>query len=227
MRRQSGFRGTHHLGRFEISFTNLLIKLARLWLLEIGVLTLTGGLIGLASAVGLTRAIVALAPDDVPRLGEIAVSPTVVAFTFLVVTVTALVCGLMPMRHASRTGLTDALGDGARGTAGRHSIRMRSGLPVAQMALAVVMLVAAGLVVRSFSNLRTIDLGFNPANVLSLRVEQAFVALTRGISIRGMDDLEAAQAILDQLPEIGDPRTATIPEAGLAQVQLELGKAAA
>ena len=147
-------------------------QLARLWLLEIGVLTLAGGLIGLASAVGLTRAIVALAPDDVPRLGEIAVSPTVMAFTFLVVTITALVCGLMPMRHASRTGLTDALSDGARGTTGRHSIRMRSGLLVAQMALAVVMLVAAGLVVRSFSNLRTIDLGFNPANVLSLRVEQ-------------------------------------------------------
>ena len=58
-------------------------------------------------------------------------------------------------------------------------------------------------------------------------VEQASVTLTRGISIKGMDDLEAAQAILDQLPEIGDPRTATIPEAGLAQVQLELGKAAA
>jgi NAD(P)-dependent dehydrogenase (short-subunit alcohol dehydrogenase family) len=58
-------------------------------------------------------------------------------------------------------------------------------------------------------------------------VEQASVTLTRGISIRGMDDLEAAQAILDQLPEIGDQRTATIPEAGLAQVQLELGKAAA
>ena len=147
-------------------------QLARLWLLEIGALTLAGGLIGLVSAVGLTRAIVALAPDDVPRLGEIAVNPTVVVFTFIVVTGTALVCGLMPMRHASRTGLTDALGDGARGTAGRHSIRMRSGLLVAQMALAVVMLVAAGLVVRSFSNLRTIDLGFNPANVLSLRVEQ-------------------------------------------------------
>jgi putative ABC transport system permease protein len=147
-------------------------QLARLWLLEIGVLTLAGGLIGLGSAVGLTRAIVALAPDDVPRLGEIAVNPTVVVFTFLVVTATALVCGLMPMRHAGRMGLTDALGDGARGTAGRQSIRMRSGLLVAQMALAVVMLVAAGLVVRSFSNLRTIDLGFNPANVLSLRVEQ-------------------------------------------------------
>jgi predicted permease len=147
-------------------------QLARSWLLEIGVLTLSGGLIGLASAMGLTRAIVALAPDDVPRLGEIAVNPTVVTFTFVVMAMTALVCGLMPMRHASGTRLTDALGDGARGTAGRHSIRMRSGLLVAQMALAVVMLVAAGLVVRSFSNLRTIDLGFNPANVLSLRIDQ-------------------------------------------------------
>jgi NAD(P)-dependent dehydrogenase (short-subunit alcohol dehydrogenase family) len=58
-------------------------------------------------------------------------------------------------------------------------------------------------------------------------VEQAFVTLTRGISIGGMDELRAAQAILDQLPEIGDPRTAFIPDAGLAQVQIELGKAKA
>ena len=99
-------------------------------------------------------------------------NPIVVTFTFLVIALTALLCGLMPMRHAGSTRLTDALSDGARTTAGRQSIRMRSALLVAQMALAVVMLVAAGLVVRSFTNLRTIDLGFNPANVLSLRIEQ-------------------------------------------------------
>jgi putative ABC transport system permease protein len=147
-------------------------QLARLWLLEIGVLTVAGGLIGLVSALGLASAITALAPEDVPRLGEIAINPTVVAFTFLVVALTALLCGVFPMRHASGTRLTETLGDGARSTTGRRSIRMRSGLLVAQMALAVMMLVAAGLVVRSFTNLRTIDLGFNPANVLSIRVEQ-------------------------------------------------------
>ena len=147
-------------------------QLAQLWFLEIGVLTLAGGLIGLAAGMGLASAIAALAPDDVPRLGEISLNPIVVTFTFLVIALTALLCGLMPMRHAGSTRLTDALSDGARATAGRRSIRMRSGLLVAQMALAVVMLVGAGLVVRSFTNLRTIDLGFNPANVLSLRIEQ-------------------------------------------------------
>jgi NAD(P)-dependent dehydrogenase (short-subunit alcohol dehydrogenase family) len=58
-------------------------------------------------------------------------------------------------------------------------------------------------------------------------VEQAHVTLTRGVSIKGMDDLEAGKAILEQLPEIGDQRTSIVPETGLAQAQIELGKAAA
>ena len=151
-------------------------QLARLWFLEIGVLTLTGGLIGLGAGMGLASAISALAPDDVPRLGDIRMNPLVVTFTFAVVAITALLCGLMPMRDAGAIRLTDALAEGARATTGRRSIRMRSGLLVAQMALAVMMLVAAGLVVRSFTNLRTIDLGFNPANVLSVRIEQQIPA---------------------------------------------------
>jgi predicted permease len=151
-------------------------QLARLWFLEIGVLTVVGGLIGLGAGMGLASAISALAPDDVPRLGEIRLNPIVVMFTFGVVALTALLCGLMPMRHAGATRLSDALAEGARATTGRRSIRMRSGLLVAQMALAVMMLVAAGLVVRSFTNLRTIDLGFSPANVLSLRIEPQVAA---------------------------------------------------
>ncbi|HEX5214973.1 MAG TPA: ABC transporter permease [Vicinamibacterales bacterium] len=145
-------------------------QLARLWLIEVGVLAFTGGALGLAAASGLTSAIVALAPDDVPRLGEIAVNPIVVAFTFALIVLAALLCALMPVRYAGGARLTDALGDGARGTAGRESMRWRSLLLIAQMAFAVALLIAAGLVVRSFTNLQRIDLGFDPANVLSLNI---------------------------------------------------------
>ena len=147
-------------------------RLARLWAMEIGVLTLAGGVIGLVSASALTAAIVALAPDDVPRLGDVGVNPTVVLFTTVCVVITALLCSLAPLRHASSTRLSEVLNDGARSTTGRRSLRMRSGLLVAEVALAAILLVAAGLVVRSFQNLRNIDLGFDPAQVLSLQVEQ-------------------------------------------------------
>ena len=177
-------------------------QVARLWLLEIGTLAVAGGALGLAAAAGLASAIAALAPDDVPQLGDIAIDPTVVAFTFVVVAVTALLCGLMPMRQASRTRLADALGDGARGATGRQSHRLRSGLLVAEMALAVVMLVAAGLVVRSFWNLRTIDLGFNPSHVLALKVEQQVAQPPPNEFIRqllerieALPDVEAAGAV--------------------------------
>lgn len=146
-------------------------QVARLWLVEIAALAIAGGLLGLAAAHGLTKGIATLAPADVPQLGEIAINRTVLAFTFLVVAVTALICSLVPARQASRTKLTEALAAGGRGSTGGHSQRLRSGLLVVQMAFAVSLLIAAGLVVRSFQNLRTIDLGFDPANVLTMTVE--------------------------------------------------------
>lgn len=112
----------------------------------------------------------ALGPEDVPRLSEISINLPVAAFTFVAVLLTALLCGAQPFRHAGNSNLLEALSETARATPGRHALHTRSLLLVFQISLTMVLLVAAGLVVRSFVKLRMIDLGFVPSNVLTMNV---------------------------------------------------------
>jgi hypothetical protein len=118
----------------------------------------------------MVQAIRALAPDDVPRLSAVSIDLPVAAFTFVVLLATALLCGAQPVWRAVTPNLLGAVKDAGRTTSGRRSSRGRSFLVVAQIGLSVVLLVAAGLVVRSFVNLRRIDPGFVPSNVLALNV---------------------------------------------------------
>ena len=141
--------------------------IARLWLTEIGIVSLAGGSLGLLAATGLVRAFVSLAPDDMPRIGDVSVDGFVALFTFAIVVATAVLTGLMPLRQAGSVNLIEAF-EGERTTSGRQTVRTRSALLVAQIALSVVLLVAAGLVLRSFAVLRQTDLGFTSARVVSL-----------------------------------------------------------
>lgn len=144
--------------------------LARHWALETLILSVAGGCVGLIASRWMVQAMVALAPEDVPRLSDISINLPVAAFTFAAVLATALVCGAQPVWQAGTSSVLEALDDAARATPGRRSHRARSLLLVLQIALTVVLLVAAGLVVRSFVNLRRIDLGFVPSNVLTMNV---------------------------------------------------------
>ena len=175
--------------------------IARLWLTEIGIVAIAGGALGLAGATGLVRAIVSLAPDDLPRVGDVSVDAGVAAFTFLVVLAVAVVTGLMPLRQAGSVSVTEAF-EGERATAGRQTLRARSALLVAQIALSVVLLVAAGLVVRSFIVLQQTDLGFTPARVVSLTVRPGSTTLPPKIwlgqvlaQIRSQPGVEGAGAV--------------------------------
>jgi putative ABC transport system permease protein len=141
------------------------------WAREAAVLAALGGAAGLLLAYGLTGAIVALAPDGIPRLGDVAVNGPAAAFSVAVIAVTTLLCGLAPMRHGGALNLVETLNDANRTTAGSRSYRMRSLLLVAQIAMSVVLLVAAGLVVKSFDRLQRLELGFSPEAVLTLKVE--------------------------------------------------------
>jgi predicted permease len=145
-------------------------RLGRLWAAETLLLALAGGVLGLALSHWIAAAVVALGPDDVPRLAEVAIDLRVGLFTFVVVLVAALLCAAAPMRQAGRKDLLDALHDAARGSAGRAPLRARSTLLTLQIGLAVTLLLAAGLVVRSFHNLRRLDLGFDPTDVLTMKV---------------------------------------------------------
>jgi putative ABC transport system permease protein len=145
--------------------------LGRLWMLESVVLAVAGGTLGIIASHWIAAAIVALSPDDVPRVTDIAINVPVAVFTFAAILLTTLICGIAPVRLAGRTQLSEALADAARGTPGRHSRRTRSLLLIFQMGLAVVLLVSAGLVLRSFVNLRQLDLGFDPSQTLAIDVD--------------------------------------------------------
>jgi putative ABC transport system permease protein len=176
--------------------------IAGLWTMEVLLLALAGGVLGLAGAGWLTQAIVALAPDDLPRVTDIAIDPVVALCTFAAVVVAALATGAVPMIEMRRRTLLPSA-EGERATASRTSVRLRSVLVVGQIALAVVLLVGAGLVLRSFMALRDIDPGFSADRVLSLIVqpgnpgrhpnEWMDTYLSR---VRGMPGVEAAGAVL-------------------------------
>jgi predicted permease len=136
--------------------------------LEIGVLGAGGAVLGLVFAGWMVRAIAALAPDDVAGLSSMTLDYRMALFSVLVVTCAALLCGFAPIRAACRVDLTQVLNESSRSTPSRQ--RLRSALVVAQIALTVVLLVGAGLVARSFRNIRSVDIGFQADHVFTMRV---------------------------------------------------------
>jgi putative ABC transport system permease protein len=145
--------------------------IARLWAAETIWLTVLGGALGLLACQWLIGMIVALAPDGIPRLDEVTIDRTVAMFSVAIMAIASLLCAAAPIRHASVVNLIDTLNDSSRTVAGGRSYRTRSSLLVIQIGLAVVLLVAAGLVVRSFAALQDLDLGFEREAVLRLKVE--------------------------------------------------------
>ncbi|HKK27897.1 MAG TPA: ABC transporter permease [Gemmatimonadota bacterium] len=140
-------------------------------LVESLVLAGLGGALGLLLGAWGTRAVVALAPSGLPRLGDVTVSGRVLAFAAAVSLVSALASGLLPALRASRTDPAGALGESSRGgTAGRRAGRLRSALLVGEVALVALLAVGAGLLVRSYAAVRSVDPGFDPRGLLTLRV---------------------------------------------------------
>ena len=143
--------------------------LFRQLLTESMLLAIIAGGIGVLLATWGTTALVALSPDSLPRAREIGFDWRVLAFTGVVALATGIVFGLLPAIWGPRVDLSDALKEGSRGsTAGGG--RLRKMLVVAEVALSVVLLVGAGLMLRSFSRLRSVDPGFRTDHALTLRV---------------------------------------------------------
>ncbi|HXD49457.1 MAG TPA: ABC transporter permease [Gemmatimonadaceae bacterium] len=134
-------------------------------------LSATGAVIGAAIAAWIVDGVVAFGPQGLPRLTDISIDGRVLLFSAALALVTGLVFGLVPAFHAARTNLGEVLKSGMRGSSGgRAAQRTRSGLVVAEIALAMVLLVGAGLLVRSFVKLSSVDPGFHPENLLSFDV---------------------------------------------------------
>jgi putative ABC transport system permease protein len=146
-------------------------RLFRQLLTESVTLGVVGGGFGLGLAVVLVRAVTGFAPANLPRGDEIGLDLGVLLFTLAVSLATGLVFGLMPALFAGREDLVESLKEGGRGaSAGLRGRRARTGLVVAEVALALVLLAGAGLMIRSFGRLLDSDAGYNPENVLTLQV---------------------------------------------------------
>jgi predicted permease len=146
-------------------------RLLRPLLAETTILSLAGAALGLLIALGGTRLLAEANIAAIPRAGNADIDLPVLGFSLALAMLTAFVCGLVPALRASQVDLSDTLKDGAQNvTVGAGRQRTRSVLVVAEMALAVVLLVSAGLALRSLWALRQVDLGFNPDGVLTLRV---------------------------------------------------------
>jgi predicted permease len=137
-------------------------------LIESLLLSITGGLLGLALAWVALRVGVSFLPETLPRVNAIALDWQVATFALALAILTGLLCGLIPAIAAARTSVNDALKEGGRtGTAGSGHARLRTILVVAELAVALVLLSASGLLLRSFQQMRTVDLGFRADHTLT------------------------------------------------------------
>ena len=137
-------------------------RILRQFLTEGVVLALIGGALGVALAYGGLKALITADPNSIPRSAGISIDPMVLAFTFLISVATGALFGMAPLLNLRQQAVTMTLKEsGQRTTASGARARLRSGLVTAEVALAVVLVIGAGLLLRSFWNLMNVDAGFN------------------------------------------------------------------
>jgi putative ABC transport system permease protein len=146
-------------------------QVVRQLLTESTLLALLGGTLGLLLAWWGTEVLITVIPEDLPRLAEINIDWWVLGFTFLVSLLTGIVFGLAPALQATKVELTDALKESARSGVSRHRSRLRNLLVIAEVAIAVVLLIGAGLLLQSFRRLQKVNLGFEAKNLLTAEIE--------------------------------------------------------
>jgi putative ABC transport system permease protein len=157
------------------------LRLLRQLLTESVVVALLGGLAGVLLAVWGLDLLRAIGAQTVPRLREANLDGVVLLMTLLVSVGTGIVFGLVPALTSAKPELTEALKEGGRGsTSGARRNRLRNALVVAEVSLALVLLVAAGLLMKSFVRLQSVSPGFNPHNVVTMELALPIVKYPRG-----------------------------------------------
>ncbi|HZS46360.1 MAG TPA: ABC transporter permease [Blastocatellia bacterium] len=133
-------------------------------------LALIGGIAGLLLSLLAIHFLIAFAPGNIPRLNEISLDPKVLLFTILISLLTGVLFGMAPALHLSKPNLQEDIKEGGRSVAGSGQNRLRGLLVMSEVALVFVLLIAAGLMIRSFRRLLDVSPGFNPSGVLTARV---------------------------------------------------------
>jgi putative ABC transport system permease protein len=146
-------------------------RIVRQLMTESGLLALAGGGIGVALALWGTDLLVSLAPAGTPRIDEVTVDGRILGFAAAVTIAAGFLFGVLPALRSSRADLQETLKEGGRGAdSGARKRGLRGALVVMQVAMALVLLVGSGLLLRSFQQLNAVDLGFNPRNVLTASI---------------------------------------------------------
>jgi predicted permease len=174
-------------------------RLARELLLESVVLGLLGGIVGIGLAFGALRLLVALAPGNLPRMDDIAIDLPVLGFTLALSVVSGLLFGAIPIfKYATAQLATMLRGGGRTASASRERHRTRNALVVAQIALALVLLIGSGLMLRTFQALRDVHPGFTRANeVQTLRLSIPDSQIKDEVAVVHME-----QAIVDKVAAV-------------------------
>jgi putative ABC transport system permease protein len=190
-------------------------RIIRQFLTESLLLGGVGGAAGLMLAWLGTRGLVAMSPADIPRVQTVSIDIRAALFLFGATILTSIGFGLAPALQASSVNVNDTLKEGGRGNSeGFHRNRLRSLLVVSEFALALMLLIGAGLMIRTFAALQAVDAGFNPHNVISMVVSVSGSTKEdpgrRGIfyhqlleGVRSLPGVQAAGAI-NHLPLAGD-----------------------
>ena len=146
-------------------------RLVRQLLTESVVLSITAGIVGVFLGVWGLSALLAIGEDSIPRVKEIKLDGWVLGFSLLVSVVTGLLFGLLPALQASKPDLNDTLKEGSRSSSGGiRSNRARSLFVIGEVAVCLVLLMGAGLMIKSFARLLNVSPGFNPENVLTMNI---------------------------------------------------------
>ena len=179
-------------------------RIARQVLTESALYALVGGTLGVLLAWQGVRFLIALAPSTIPRLGDVRVDFPVLLFSLVLSLGTGFLFGLVPALKAAPDASGETLKESGKagGQQGRGITRLRRALVVSEIALATITLCAAGLMLRSFANLQSVDLGFRPENILTMRVS---------LPARQYPDDRAVQlyqSILDRVRGIAGVRSA-------------------
>ena len=189
-------------------------NIVRQLLTESLLLSLAGGAVGLLLAAWGVDLLLALSPQNLPRINAIGINRPVLGFTLIISVVTGVFFGLMPALKAARPDLNEALKGGSNAAAsGAGRNWLRSALIVGELALAVILLTGAGLLINSFIRLNRVELGFNPENVLAAGVNLSASKYTTGENRVAF--LQLLQEQVRSLPGVRSASfTSTLPFSG-------------
>ena len=185
-------------------------RLVRQLLTESAILALLGGAAGLLLAVWGVDSITALGPGNIPRLDQVHIDGRVLGFTLLTSMLTGILFGIAPALQVPKLSLHESVKEGGRGSVGMRRRWLRQFLVVSEVALALVLLIGAGLLINSFWRLQQVDGGFDPQNVLTVRMTLPYAKYARN-----EQQVDFLKQVLERVREVPGARsvglTSTLP----------------